>query len=101
MHARGLTGSSIARKLSAWRGFYQWLAQHQTLRVNPTDGVKAPKRAKTLPKALGVDDAVRLVSAKAEQGDAEEDTTLRVCNHLAGQTVRENTHACVGRLDGL
>jgi len=80
MHARGLTGSSIARKLSAWRGFYQWLAQHQTLRANPTDGVKAPKRAKTLPKALGVDDAVRLVSAKTEHGDAEEDNTHRLCN---------------------
>lgn len=80
MHARGLTGSSIARKLSAWRGFYQWLAQHQTLIANPTDGVKAPKRAKTLPKALGVDDAVRLVSAKIEQDDAKEDTSHRLCN---------------------
>lgn len=80
LHARGLTGSSIARKLSAWRGFYQWLAQHQTLRANPTDGVKAPKRSKTLPKALGVDDAVRLVSAKAEQDDAGEDPIYRLCN---------------------
>ena len=53
LHARGLSASSIARKLSAWRGFYQWLAQQQTLSANPTDGVKAPKRAKPLPKALG------------------------------------------------
>ena len=80
LHARGLTGSSIARKLSAWRGFYQWLAQHQTLRANPTDGVKAPKRAKTLPKALGVDDAVRLVSAQSGPGDTEEDPLTRLCN---------------------
>jgi integrase/recombinase XerC len=80
LHARGFSGSSIARKLSAWRGFYQWLAQHRTLRANPTDGVKAPKRAKSLPKALGVDDAVRLVSAKIAQGDGEEGTTHRLCN---------------------
>ena len=80
LHARGLSGSSIARKLSAWRGFYQWLAQHQILCTNPTDGVRAPKRAKTLPKALGVDDAVRLVSGPTEQGDAEEDPIYRLCN---------------------
>ncbi len=80
LHARGLSASSIARKLSAWRGFYQWLAQHQTLQANPTDGVKAPKRAKTLPKALGVDDAVRLVSAQAGKGEADEDPIYRLCN---------------------
>ena len=77
LHARGLSASSIARKLSAWRGFYQWLAQQQILRANPTDGVKAPKRGKPLPKALGVDDAVRLVSS---EGDSEEDPGYRLCN---------------------
>lgn len=63
LHARGLSPASIARKLSAWRGFFSWLALHQTMTANPVDGVKAPKRAKSLPKALGVDDAVKLVSA--------------------------------------
>src|SRR2546421_6486342 len=27
MHARGLSGRSIARSLSAWRGFYEFLCQ--------------------------------------------------------------------------
>lgn len=77
LHARGLSARSIARKLSAWRGFYQWLAQQQTLRANPTDGIRAPKRAKSLPKALGVDDAVRLVSAT---GAPDDDPVARLCN---------------------
>lgn len=86
LHGRGLSASSIARKLSAWRGFYQWLAQQQTLLANPTDGVRAPKRAKSLPKALGVDDAVRLVSAPcptaAPDGSegAKDDPVARLCN---------------------
>lgn len=63
LHASGLSASSIARKLSAWRGFFSWLALQQALAANPVDGVKPPKRAKTLPKALGVDDAVKLVSS--------------------------------------
>ncbi len=62
LHARGLAPTSIARKLSAWRTFFSWLAEELGLPVNPVIGVKPPRRAKPLPKALGVDDAVRLVS---------------------------------------
>ncbi len=64
LHARALDPRSIARKLSAWRGFYDWLSQHSALAANPVDGVQAPKRAKSLPKALSVDDAVRLVAER-------------------------------------
>jgi integrase/recombinase XerC len=63
-HAQGLSARSIARKLSCWRGFYRWLADQTTLAANPVDGIKAPKKEKSLPKALGADDAVRLVSQK-------------------------------------
>ena len=85
LHSRGLSPSSIARKLSAWRGFFSWMAIHHQLTVNPADGVKAPKRARALPKALGVDDAVRLVSgsyAKAGASEASDaDVTQQICNH--------------------
>lgn len=69
LHARGLAPGSIARKLSAWRGFFAWLALQRSLAANPVDGVKAPKRAKALPKALGVEDAVRLVSSPVAASD--------------------------------
>ncbi|MBI1890342.1 MAG: tyrosine recombinase XerC [Burkholderiales bacterium] len=78
LHARGLSGASIARKLSAWRGFYDWLAGQVPLAANPADGVKAPKRAKSLPKALSADDAVQLVSHAHPHKDAESPTEL--CN---------------------
>ncbi len=78
LHARGLSSSSIARKLSAWRGFFSWLSEQVALDSNPATGVKPPKRAKPLPKALGVDDAVRLVAGKVT-GDAEESAS-QLCN---------------------
>jgi integrase/recombinase XerC len=65
LHARDLNARSIARKLSSWRGFFGYLSQHLALAANPVDGVRAPRRAKGLPKALSVDDAVHLVSASA------------------------------------
>jgi integrase/recombinase XerC len=65
LHAGGQSARSIARKLSGWRGFYEWLSRQVALAANPVDGVRAPKRPKTLPKALSVDDAVQLMEANA------------------------------------
>jgi integrase/recombinase XerC len=63
LHADGQNATSIARKLSGWRGFFNWLALQTPLAANPVEGVRAPRRAKRLPKALAVDDAVRLMEA--------------------------------------
>jgi integrase/recombinase XerC len=65
LHARGLTGRTLAKILSAWRGLYRWLARHRDFRANPAQGVRAPKSAKTLPKALSVEQAQRLLDAGA------------------------------------
>jgi integrase/recombinase XerC len=62
MHGAGLHPRSIARRLSGWRGFFNWLSEQVPLAANPVDGVRAPKRGKPLPKALSADDAVQLVS---------------------------------------
>jgi integrase/recombinase XerC len=78
LHAKGLNPRSIARKLSAWRGFFDWLAEHATLASNPVDGVKAPKRSKPLPKALSADDAVRVVSETSPGKDP--DAPSQRCN---------------------
>src|SRR5471030_270252 len=80
LHSQGLVARSIARKLSSWRGFFDWLGGlgHVTLAANPVDGVRAPKRAKTLPRALSVDDAVHLVAPSVHPGTAPEPAEL--CN---------------------
>ncbi|WP_136413465.1 tyrosine recombinase XerC [Herbaspirillum sp. ST 5-3] len=78
LHAKGLNARSIARKLSAWRGFYEWLAEHDTLAANPVEGIKAPKRSKPLPKALSADDAVRIVAEASPGRDANSPSQL--CN---------------------
>jgi integrase/recombinase XerC len=78
LHARGLSGASIARMLSSWRGFYAWLSQQTALALNPIEGVKAPKRAKALPKALSPDDAVQLVAQSHPHKDAN--AVSQLCN---------------------
>ncbi|MEO5932545.1 MAG: tyrosine recombinase XerC [Duganella sp.] len=79
LHAKDLDPRSIARKLSSWRGFFGWLGERAGLPANPVQGVRAPKRAKTLPRALSVDDAVRLVAPAAPRaGNGAEPAEL--CN---------------------
>ncbi len=78
LHSLGLSAATIARKLSAWRGFFSWLAQRQTMESNPVTGVKAPKRGKALPKALSVDDAMQLV--KSTLSDTKENSPDVICN---------------------
>ncbi|MYM80844.1 tyrosine-type recombinase/integrase [Duganella sp. FT50W] len=79
LHAQQLDPRSIARKLSSWRGFFNWLGEQLPLATNPVQGVRAPKQAKTLPRALSVDDAVQLVApARPAAGTGGEPADL--CN---------------------
>ena len=63
LHGAGLAPRSIALALSAWRGLYRWLGGEGLVAANPVEGVRAPRAAQPLPKALSVDDAVALVGA--------------------------------------
>jgi integrase/recombinase XerC len=63
LHAKGLGPRSIALQLSAWRGLYRWLGRDGLVALNPVEGVRAPKAAKPLPKALSVDLAMALADA--------------------------------------
>ena len=68
LHAKGKSSRTIARALSAWRGWYDWVTEKDarsakhSLTANPVDDVKAPKRLKSLPKALSVEQALALVN---------------------------------------
>lgn len=61
LHGRGLAGRSLARVLSAWRGFYRWAVLRGLAVGNPVDGVRPPKTARRLPAALSPDEANALL----------------------------------------
>ena len=66
MHSGGRSPRGMALILSGWRGFYNWLGKESLVTSNPVQGVRAPKAAKPLPKALSVDEAVQLADYKQE-----------------------------------
>ena len=66
LHARGMSGRTIAYLLSGWRGFFNWLVKHRGFTHNPCVGLRAPKSPKGLPKALSPDLMSRLLDTSAE-----------------------------------
>ncbi len=68
LHGKGLSGRSLARTLSAWRGFFAWLGEHDAVVLNPCEGVRSPKSPRLLPKALSVDESARLLEP-VDEGD--------------------------------
>lgn len=69
MRSRGLHARTIALVLSSWRGFYTWLGRQGHIQQHPVLGVRPPKAPKPLPKALSVEEALRL--AEHAQSAAE------------------------------
>lgn len=65
LHGAGLGGKSLARMLSAWRGFYTYLIRDHHYTSNPCSGLRAPKSARNLPHTLSPDEAVRMVDLPA------------------------------------
>ena len=97
LHSQGLGSRSIALVLSAWRGFFRWLGHEGVVPLNPVDGVRAPKAAKPLPKALPVDQAVALAEPR---DDDDTDPALAARD----QCIVELLYGCglrVGELVGL
>jgi integrase/recombinase XerC len=69
LHGAGRESRGIALVLSCWRSFYRWLGNEGLIGANPVQDVHAPKADRPLPKALAVDEAVRL----ADHSDADAD----------------------------
>lgn len=72
LHASGLSGRSLARKLSAWRSLFRYLARDHGFQVNPVDGMHAPKSPKRLPATLSPDQAAQLLDADDSDENLEQ-----------------------------
>ena len=66
LHGKGLSGKSLARMLSAWRSFYNYLIRDHGHAANPCTGVRAPKAAKMLPRTLSPDEAAKLLELSVD-----------------------------------
>ncbi|APV49822.1 tyrosine recombinase XerC [Betaproteobacteria bacterium GR16-43] len=89
LHSKGLSPRSLARTLSSWRGFYDWLAHHAEVAANPCDGVRPPKIARSLPGMLSPDDATRLVTHEDDSPLGMRDRAIFELIYSSGLRVSE------------
>jgi len=96
LHGQGLDGRSLARMLSAWRGFYHYLARDHGCKQNPCLGIRAPKSAKRLPNALSPDEARQLVEIDATDALAVRDRAMLELFYSSGLRLSELTGLAPG-----
>src|SRR5262249_11406227 len=91
LHGRGLDGRTLARMLSAWRGFFKYLARDHGYTLNPALGIRAPKSARKLPQALSPDEAAHLMEVGEDTALALRDKAMLELFYSSGLRLAELT----------
>ncbi|MGE0356673.1 MAG: tyrosine recombinase XerC [Burkholderiales bacterium] len=99
LHGRGLAPRSLARLLSSWRGYFDWLLKRREIAANPCKGIRAPRAARTLPASLSPDEATRLVALEDDSDAGIGDRALFELAYSCGLRVSELTGLDVGAVD--
>ena len=99
LHGRGLGGRTLARMLSAWRGFYRYLARDHGIACSPFQGIRAPKAPKTLPNSLSPDEAARLVDLSGDEAMTIRDRAMFELFYSSGLRLSELTALELGDVD--
>jgi integrase/recombinase XerC len=100
LHAQGLVPKTLARTLSAWRSFFNWLARQDRVDANPCLGLRPPKGDKRLPNALSVDEMARLLEAEPEDSAwSRRDTAMFELMYSSGLRRAELIGLDLGQVD--
>lgn len=99
LHAGGLGGRSLARRLSAWRGFYGYLVRDHGLAVNPVVGIRPPRSPRRLPTSLTPDEASRLLDGETGSKDPVRDKAIFELIYSSGLRLAEVVALDPGDID--
>ncbi|QGY41408.1 tyrosine recombinase XerC [Pseudodesulfovibrio cashew] len=87
MHRQRLSKTSMGRKLSSLRAYFNYLRKHKIVATSPVAGVRNPKQEKRHPQLLNVDQAVAMMEAAIEP-DPEGLRDLALAEVLYGSGLR-------------
>jgi integrase/recombinase XerC len=98
-HAGGLSPRSVQRRLSAVRGFFNYLLRERAVTSNPALDVRAPKAARRLPGTLDVDQINQLLEIPPEDALAVRDKAIMELFYSSGLRLDELVLLDVSQLD--
>ncbi|MDO9322975.1 MAG: tyrosine recombinase XerC [Pseudomonas sp.] len=100
LHLHGLGAKSLARLLSAVRGFYQYLNRQGHCQHDPASGLTPPKGQRRLPKTLDADRTLQLLDGAVEDDFlARRDQALLELCYSCGLRLAEMVSLNIDRLD--
>ncbi len=98
-HRDGLGPRSVQRRLSAVRGFFNYLIREKVIEANPAADIRAPKAAKRLPKTLDVDQVASLLERKPTDALTRRDHAMLELLYSSGLRLAELAGLDVTDLD--
>lgn len=100
LRSTGLADSTISRKIAAVKGLHRFLVIEGMWSVDPTILIDAPRRPDPFPKALTVDEAIRLVETPDPQTrSGRRDAALLEFLYGTGARVSETVGLDLNELD--
>ena len=88
-HRDGLGPRSVQRRLSALRGFFNYLIRERVIESNPAADIRAPKAPRRLPKTLDVDQVASLLERKTTDPLSLRDLTMLELLYSSGLRLAE------------
>jgi len=98
-HLAGISGRSLARKLSALRGLYNYMIKHNSVDNNPAADVLAPKDKKSLPTTLDPEEVSRLLAENLNDPMISRDLAMFELMYSSGLRLSELVNINLADLD--
>lgn len=100
LQKKGLSHTTLARKLATLRSFFRFLCREEYLEVNPALGTRTPKMAKRLPKFLALSEVFSLLESPDEKSILGlRDRAILELLYATGMRVSELVGLNVGSID--
>ena len=88
-HRKGASPRSVARRLSAVRGFFGYLMRTGVVSVNPAINIQAPKPSRRLPATLDADEVASLLKISTEDALSIRDRAILELFYSSGLRLAE------------
>lgn len=99
-HSKGLAGSSLQRRLSALRAFFQWYGRQTGERRNPAQTVQAPRRRRKLPATMEADQVGAYLNTPGDDPLLLRDLAMAELFYSSGLRLGELRAVNVSDIDG-
>lgn len=99
LHRKGLSPTSIARKASTIRSMFSYLTKIGVVKINPAKQITTPKKSKSLPMVLSIDQVNSLCNIPPSSDTAIRDKAMIELMYSSGLRLSEITSLNTDSID--